>query len=120
MRAPATAGAKEACVLAADGTERRVPVAQLSRSDRFVVRPGEAIAADGLVEFGESAVDTSMMTGESVPAEIATGDVVTAGTVVLSGRLVVAATHAGEVARSWLGSLRWWSGLRRAGRPSSG
>jgi P-type Cu+ transporter len=96
MRALAAAGAKEACVLAADGTELGVPVAALRSGDRFVVRPGEAIAADGVVEFGESAVDISMMTGESVPADTATGSAVSAGTVVVSGRLVVRATRTGE------------------------
>ena len=84
-------GRGTACVLDADGTERRVPVGQLRPGDRFVVRPGEVIAADGVVEFGESAVDTSMMTGESVPAEVAEGGAVTAGTVVVSGRLIVRA-----------------------------
>ena len=74
MRELAAAGARDACVLDADGTERRVPAAQLRPGDRFVTRPGETIAADGVVEFGESAVDTSMMTGESVPAEAAAGD----------------------------------------------
>jgi P-type Cu+ transporter len=96
MRALAAAGAKDACLLDADGTEHRVPVAQLRPGDRFVTRPGETIAADGVVEFGESAVDTSMMTGESVPAEIAAGGPVTAGTVVVSGRLVIAATRTGD------------------------
>jgi cation-transporting P-type ATPase A/B/Cu+-exporting ATPase len=96
MRALAAAGAKDACVLDADGTERRVPAARLRPGDRFVARPGEVIAADGVVEFGESAVDTSMMTGESVPAEAAAGETVTAGTVVVSGRLVVAATRTGD------------------------
>ena len=66
-------GRADASVLADDGTERRVPVAQLRPGDRFVVRPGEAIAADGVVEFGESAVDTAMMTGEPVPADVAEG-----------------------------------------------
>src|SRR5271165_888971 len=96
MRALAAAGAKDACVLDAEGTERRVPAAQLRPRDRFTVRPGETIAADGVVEFGESAVDTSMMTGESVPAEVAAGDPVTAGTMVVSGRLIVRATRTGE------------------------
>ena len=82
--------------LTADGTERRVPVGQLRPGDRFVVRPGEAIAADGVVEFGESAVDTSMMTGESVPAEAAEGSAVTAGTVVVSGRLIIRAARTGD------------------------
>ena len=58
--------------------------------------PGSVIAADGVVEFGESAVDPSMMTGESVPAEAAVGSAVTAGTVVVSGRLVVRAVEVGR------------------------
>ncbi len=96
MRELAKAGARDACVLAADGTERRVPAAELMPGDRVVVRPGEAIAADGVVEFGESAVDTSMMSGESVPAEVTVGGLVTAGTVVVSGRLVIAAARTGD------------------------
>jgi cation-transporting P-type ATPase A/B/Cu+-exporting ATPase len=95
MRELAAAGAREACVLEADGTERRVPVGELAAGQRFVVRPGERIAADGEVEFGQSAVDRSMMTGESVPAEAAEGDMVTAGTVVVAGRLVVRAVKVG-------------------------
>ena len=96
MRALAAAGAKVACVLATDGTEHYVPVTQLRQGDRFVVRPGEVIAADGVVEFGQSAVDTSMMTGESVPADIAVCSTVSAGTMVVTGRLVVRATRTGE------------------------
>jgi Cu+-exporting ATPase len=96
MRALAAAGAKEACVLEPDGSERRVAVTALRPGDRFVVRPGEAIAADGVVEFGESALDTSMMTGESVPADAAAGSIVSAGTVVVAGRLVARATRTGE------------------------
>jgi cation-transporting P-type ATPase A/B/Cu+-exporting ATPase len=96
MRELAAAGARDACVLADDGTERRVPVAELRVGQRFVVRPGERIAADGEVEFGQSAVDRSMMTGESVPAEAAEGDPVTAGTVVVAGRLVVRAVKVGS------------------------
>jgi Cu+-exporting ATPase len=96
MRALAAAGARDARLLDADGTERRVPVGQLRPGDRFVVRPGEVIAADGVVEFGESAVDTSMMTGESVPAEAAAGGRVAAGTVVVSGRLVIVAGWTGD------------------------
>ena len=95
MRELAAAGARDAGVLEADGTERRVPAAGLRVGQRFVVRPGERIAADGQVEFGQSAVDTSMMTGESVPAEAAEGDLVTAGTVVVAGRLVVRAVKVG-------------------------
>ena len=96
MRELAGAGAKDACVLDGDGTERRVPVAALRPGDRFVVRPGETIAADGAVLFGESAVDRSMMTGESVPVDVAEGDSVTAGTVAVSGRLIVGAAKVGS------------------------
>src|SRR5208282_2917960 len=96
MRELAGAAARDACVLAEDGTERLLPASALRAGQRFVVRPGEAIAADGVVEFGQSAVDTSMMTGESVPAEAAEGGTVTAGTVVLTGRLVVRATRVGQ------------------------
>jgi P-type Cu+ transporter len=91
----AAAAAKDVCVLGADGTERRVPVAALRRGDTFVVRPGEKIAADGEVLSGESAVDRSMMTGESIPAEAVAGDTVVAGTIALSGRLVVQAQRVG-------------------------
>jgi P-type Cu+ transporter len=96
MRQLAAAGAREASVLSGDGTERRVPAGQLRPGDRVVIRPGEVIAADGVVEFGESAVDTSVMTGESVPAEVTPGSAVTAGAVVVSGRLIVRAAHTGE------------------------
>ncbi len=95
MRELAAAGARDACLLDEDGTERRVPVADLAAGQRFVVRPGERIAADGRVEFGQSAVDRSMMTGESVPTDVAEGDAVTAGTVVVAGRLVVRAVKVG-------------------------
>ena len=96
MRELAAAGAREASVLDGDGTERRVPAGQLRPGDRVVARPGEAIAADGVVEFGESAVDTSVMTGESVPAEVTEGGAVTAGTVVVSGRLIIRAAKTGQ------------------------
>jgi P-type Cu+ transporter len=96
MRELAAAGAQDACVLELDGTERKVPVAALRVGQRFVARPGERIAADGEVEFGQSAVDRSMMTGESVPADAAEGDMVAAGTVVVSGRLVVRAVKVGR------------------------
>jgi P-type Cu+ transporter len=95
MRELAGSGARDVCLLATDGTERRVPVAQLEPGDMFVVRPGETIAADGEVLFGSTAVDRSMMTGESVPAETTEGDTVIGGTVVLTGRLVVRATRVG-------------------------
>jgi cation-transporting P-type ATPase A/B/Cu+-exporting ATPase len=96
MRELAATAATEARVLDDDGTERRVPAAGLRPGQRFVVRPGETIAADGEVVFGRSAVDRSMMTGEPVPAEAAEGDSVTAGTVVVSGRLIVRAARVGE------------------------
>jgi P-type Cu+ transporter len=95
MQKLAAAAAKDVCVLGADGVERRVPVGLLRRGDTFVVRPGEKIAADGEVLSGESAVDRSMMTGESIPAEAAAGDTVVAGTIALSGRLVIRAVQVG-------------------------
>ena len=96
MRELAATAASEACVLSTDGTEQRVPVSQLVPGDRFVVRAGEAIAADGVVEFGESPVDTAMMTGEPVPADVAAGGKVLAGTIVAGGRLVIRATRTGD------------------------
>jgi P-type Cu+ transporter len=95
MRELADAGAKEVCLLGPDGTERQVPAGRLRPGDMFVVRPGETIAADGEVLFGQTAVDRSMMTGESVPAEAAGGDSVIGGTVALTGRLVVRADKVG-------------------------
>jgi P-type Cu+ transporter len=95
MRELADAGAKEVCLLGPDGTERQVPAGRLRPGDMFVVRPGETIAADGEVLFGQTAVDRSMMTGESVPAEAAEGDSVIGGTVALTGRLVVRADKVG-------------------------
>ena len=95
MRDLAAAGASDAGLLGPDGTERRVPASSLRPGDRFVVRPGEAIAADGEVVFGQSAIDRSMMTGESAPGEAAEGDSVIGGTVALTGRLVVRAVRTG-------------------------
>ncbi len=96
MRSLASTAASEACVLAPDGTEHRVPVASLRPGEQFVVRPGETVAADGDVLFGDSAVDRSMMTGESVPADAGPGGTVIGGTVVLTGRLIVRAVKVGE------------------------
>jgi Cu+-exporting ATPase len=96
MRDLAAAGAKDVCVLAEDGTELQIPAGQLEAGQRFVVRPGERIAADGEVASGQSAVDRSMMTGESVPVDAAPGDAVTGGTIVLTGRLVVRAVKVGR------------------------
>ncbi|WP_433408067.1 heavy metal translocating P-type ATPase [Saccharomonospora azurea] len=87
-------GAKEVAVLR-DGTEQRIPVDRLAVGDRFVVRPGEKIATDGVVEEGTSAVDASMLTGESVPVEVRPGDTVVGATVNSGGRLVVRATRVG-------------------------
>ncbi|KIE28253.1 carbonate dehydratase [Streptomyces sp. MUSC 125] len=87
-------GAKDVAVLR-DGREVRVPVASLAVGDRFVVRPGEKIATDGTVVEGVSAVDASMLTGESVPVDVGPGDQVTGATVNAGGRLVVEATRVG-------------------------
>ena len=94
LRALLELGAKDVAVLR-DGTETRIPVAQLAVGDRFVVRPGEKIATDGVVEDGSSAVDASMLTGESVPVEVGPGEGVTGATVNAGGRLVVRATRVG-------------------------
>ena len=95
IRALLELGAKEVAVLGPDGVERRVPIEQLAAGDRFVVRPGEKVATDGIVEEGFSAVDKSLLTGESVPVEVAPGDEVIGATINVSGRLVVRATHVG-------------------------
>ena len=94
LRALLELGAKEVAVLR-DGVEVRIPTDQLAVGDRFVVRPGEKIATDGVVVEGSSAVDASMLTGESVPVEVGTGDRVTGATVNAGGRLVVEATRVG-------------------------
>ncbi|WP_145942112.1 heavy metal translocating P-type ATPase [Corynebacterium glyciniphilum] len=88
-------GAKDATVLR-DGTETRVPVKELQVDDVIVVRPGEKIAADGVVTDGSSAVDESMLTGESVPVEVTDGSTVTGATINTSGRLLVRVTRTGE------------------------
>ncbi|MEU3046672.1 heavy metal translocating P-type ATPase [Streptomyces sp. NPDC006984] len=91
-------GAKEVTVLRGDRQET-IPVAGLRTGDRFLVRPGEKIATDGTVVEGSSAVDASMLTGESLPVEVAAGDRVTGGTLNAGGRLVVEATEVGEDTR---------------------
>jgi Cu+-exporting ATPase len=88
-------GAKDVAVLDADGKERRQPIEQLQLGDRFVVRPGEKVATDGIVEEGASAVDMSMLTGESVPVEVQPGSEVAGATVNAGGRLVLRATKVG-------------------------
>lgn len=87
-------GAKDATLLV-DGAEKRVPITQLQVGDVFVVRPGEKIATDGVVEAGASAVDESMLTGESMPVEVKAGDHVTGATLNSAGRLEVRATKVG-------------------------
>lgn len=94
LRALLELGAKEVTILR-DGVEGRIPVDELAVGDRFVVRPGEKVATDGVVEDGSSAVDASMLTGESVPAEVGPGDEVVGATVNAGGRLVVRATRVG-------------------------
>ncbi|WP_214411542.1 heavy metal translocating P-type ATPase [Sphaerisporangium fuscum] len=95
LRALLELGAKDVAVLRG-GAEVRVPTDQLKVGDRFVVRPGEKIATDGVIEEGNSAVDASMLTGESVPVEVRPGDGVTGATVNAGGRLVVRATRVGS------------------------
>ena len=92
-------GAKDVTVLRTDATgtwrEHRIPVEELAVGSRFVVRPGEKIATDGTVLDGASAVDASMVTGESMPVEVAEGTEVVGGTVNGHGRLIVRATRVG-------------------------
>lgn len=95
LRALAELGAKDVAVLR-DKTEQRIPLSQLRVDDHFVVRPGEKVATDGVVEMGRSSIDTSAMTGESVPVDVSIGDDVTGATVNVSGRLVVRATRVGS------------------------
>ncbi|MXP21854.1 heavy metal translocating P-type ATPase [Gordonia sp. HNM0687] len=95
LRALLDLGAKDVAVLV-DGAERRIPVSELAVDDVFVVRPGEKIATDGIVVDGASAVDASMITGESVPIEVTTGDEVIGATVNAAGRLLVRATRVGS------------------------
>ena len=99
-------GAKEVAVLDEDGAERRVPIEKLRVGERFVVRPGEKVATDGIVEEGASAVDQSLLTGESVPVEKQPGDEVVGATVNAGGRLVVRATKVGaDTALAQIGRL---------------
>ncbi len=101
LRALLELGAKDASLLR-DGVEHRVPASSLAVGDVVVVRPGERIPADGLVQDGSSAVDRSMLTGESVPVEVGSGDRVTGATINVGGRLVVEVTRVGadtELAR---------------------
>ncbi|QQQ74338.1 copper-translocating P-type ATPase [Saccharothrix sp. 6-C] len=94
LRALLELGAKDVAVLR-EGREVRIPIGELAVGDRFVVRPGEKIATDGVVADGSSAVDAGMLTGESVPVEVGPGDPVVGATVNAGGRLVVRATRVG-------------------------
>jgi len=94
LRALLELGARDVAVLR-EGVEVRIPTDQLAVGMRFVVRPGEKVATDGVVEEGTSAVDASMLTGESVPVEVGVGDPVVGATVNAGGRLVVRATRVG-------------------------
>ncbi|MGW1798073.1 heavy metal translocating P-type ATPase [Streptomyces sp. NPDC001984] len=94
LRALMELGAKDVAVLRG-GREVRIPVAQLAVGDRFVVRPGEKVATDGVVVEGASAIDAALLTGESVPVDVGVGDAVTGATVNAGGRLVVEATRIG-------------------------
>ncbi|MFJ8590764.1 heavy metal translocating P-type ATPase [Streptomyces sp. NPDC093598] len=98
LRALMDLGAKDVAVLR-DGREVRIPARRLAVGDRFVVRPGEKIATDGTVVEGASAVNASMLTGESLPVDVTAGDPVTGATVNAGGRLVVEATRVGADTR---------------------
>ena len=89
-------GAKDVSILSADGSERRVPIEELQVGDRFIVRPGEKVATDGTVEDGHSAIDMSVLTGESVPVEVAPGSEIAGATINAGGRLIVRATKVGS------------------------
>ena len=95
LRALLELGAKDVAVRR-DGIERRLPVEELQVGDEFIVRPGEKIATDGVIVEGRSAIDASMLTGESVPVEVDEGDPVIGATVNAGGRLVVRATRVGS------------------------
>ncbi|MGI8867284.1 MAG: heavy metal translocating P-type ATPase [Mycobacteriales bacterium] len=95
LQALMSLGAKDVALLR-DGAEIRVPVGQLTVGDRFVVRPGEKLATDGTVLEGTGAIDTSLLTGESLPVEVTPGDAVTGATVNVGGRLIVQATRIGS------------------------
>ncbi|MBI2684289.1 MAG: copper-translocating P-type ATPase [Actinobacteria bacterium] len=106
LRALLELGAKDVSMLDEDGKEVTVPIERLRVGDRFVVRPGEKVASDGLVEEGASAVDESLLTGESVPVDKAPGDAVVGASVNLGGRLLVRATRVGsDTALSRIGRL---------------
>ena len=120
LRALLELGAKDVAVLDEGGTERRIPVEQLAVGDRFVVRPGEKVATDGTVLEGTSAVDESMLTGESVPVEVGPGDRVVGATVNAGGRLIVRCDPGRAPTPSWPRWPGWSNKPRPARRPCSG
>ena len=95
LGALAALGARDAVVLDDHGTETRVPASAVAVGDRVVVRPGQTIPVDGVVASGAASVETSAMTGESMPTEVTPGDEVTGGTVAMGGRVIVRATRVG-------------------------
>jgi P-type Cu+ transporter len=106
LRSLLSLGAKKATILSADGSEQLIAADMLVVGARFVVRPGEKIATDGVIEQGTSAVDASLLTGESAPLEVGPGDHVTGATVNVGGRLVVRATRVGaDTALAQMGRL---------------
>jgi Cu+-exporting ATPase len=106
LRALLELGARDVAVLDTSGDERRIAIAQLAVGDRFIVRPGEKIATDGVVEEGSSAVDQSLLTGESIPVEKHPGDDVVGATTNAGGRLVIRATRVGaDTALAQIGRL---------------
>ena len=105
LKALLSLGAKEATVLR-NGVEVKIPAADLAVAEIFVVRPGEKIATDGVITDGASAIDTSLITGESLPVDVAVGDAVTGATINTSGRLLVRATRVGsETTLAQMGKL---------------
>jgi len=96
LRSLVAVGAQDVSILDAEDGEHRVPITELRVDDRFIVRPGETVAADGRVVFGRSSIDRSTMTGESLPVDVAPDDIVVGGTIVVGGRLVVRATRVGS------------------------
>ncbi len=106
LRALLELGAKDVAVLDEGGAERRIPIERLAVGQRFLVRPGEKVATDGVVLEGNSAVDESLLTGESVPVEVGPGDPVTGATVNAGGRLLVEAKRVGsDTALAQIGRL---------------
>jgi len=118
LRALLESGAVEATVLR-DGVEKVVPIDLVRVSDHLVVRPGERIPTDGTVLEGSAAIDTSMMTGESVPRDVVVGDTVWGGTINVTGFVRIEATRVG--AETELARRPCWSRLRnRVSRPANG